>query len=123
MQSSWRTVVVDSHAALGFHHRSRANPFNLACDLMEPLRPLADYWVDRNHEDITDELTRDQRNELAALVNEPVLQGKRTMLMRNAVDEYVRSLTSAVKQNDPALLVPPSLLPAGTLSEEDDDQP
>ncbi len=111
------------NCVVGIHHIGESNPFNLADDLMEPLRPLADYWTDRNHEDITDELTRAQRNELAALVNEPVLQGKRRMLMRNAVDEYVRSLTSAISKNDPSLLVPPVLLPAGAFPEEDDDQP
>ena len=30
------------HTGLGVHHRSRDNPVNLSCDLMEPFRPAAD---------------------------------------------------------------------------------
>ena len=30
------------HSGLGIHHCSDDNPFNLACDLMEPFRPLVD---------------------------------------------------------------------------------
>jgi len=112
------------NSVLGIHHIGEANPFNLADDMMEPLRPLVDYWADRNHEDITDFLSRSQRNELAALVNETVRQGNRKMLVRNAVDDFVRSLTTAITKNDPALLVPPAILPFETVAEdESDDQP
>lgn len=31
--------------ALGLHHKSQLNAFNLADDLIEPLRPLVDRWV------------------------------------------------------------------------------
>lgn len=31
--------------ALGIHHRTRTNPFNLVEDLIEPYRPIADYIV------------------------------------------------------------------------------
>lgn len=33
------------HPSLGIHHRGPANPFNLADDLMEPLRPIVDEIV------------------------------------------------------------------------------
>lgn len=35
-------VAAGLHPALGLHHRHRANPFCLADDLMEPLRPMVD---------------------------------------------------------------------------------
>jgi len=33
------------NCVLGVHHINEANPFNLADDLMEPLRPIVDLWV------------------------------------------------------------------------------
>jgi len=33
------------HPSLGLHHHNRYNPFCLADDLMEPLRPLVDYQI------------------------------------------------------------------------------
>lgn len=33
------------HPSLGLHHHNRYNPFCLADDLMEPLRPLVDYHI------------------------------------------------------------------------------
>jgi CRISPR-associated protein Cas1 len=38
-------VSAGLHPALGIHHANRANPFCLADDLMEPLRPLVDACV------------------------------------------------------------------------------
>ena len=35
------------HSALGIHHCSRVNPYNLSCDLMEPFRPVVDALVFR----------------------------------------------------------------------------
>lgn len=34
--------------AFGLHHKSQLNAFNLADDLIEPLRPLVDGWVVRH---------------------------------------------------------------------------
>ena len=31
---------------VGIHHHSKTNPYNLACDLMEPFRPLIDRKVE-----------------------------------------------------------------------------
>lgn len=36
---------------LGIHHIGESNPFNLSCDLMEPLRPLVDLLVINNKVD------------------------------------------------------------------------
>lgn len=50
---------------LGIHHRSEVNPFNLACDLMEPFRPLVDAVVLSMEMD-GEELTADKRAALVA---------------------------------------------------------
>lgn len=50
---------------LGIHHRSEVNPFNLACDLMEPFRPLVDAVV-LSMEKEGEELTAEKRAALVA---------------------------------------------------------
>lgn len=92
------------NCVIGLHHINEYNPFNLADDLMEPLRPLVDLWVDDHHEELLDELTKDQRIALAAIVNETMLWDGKKMKMRNALDKYISSLTSAVERHDVSLL-------------------
>lgn len=108
------------NCVLGLHHINEANPFNLADDLMEPLRPVVDYWVHQNSENLVDALTRQQRNELAALVNTVVLWDGKRMRMRNAIDRYVSSLTSAVNQLSPKLLKLPEPLRDDPYGDVDD---
>lgn len=109
------------NCVLGIHHINESNPFNLADDLMQPLRPIVDYWVDENIEDLVDDLERRQRNELACLVNRIVLLDGKHMKMRNAVDKYVCSLTSAIEHNNPKLLKLPEIIKHDIASEDDWD--
>lgn len=36
------------NGTVGIHHINETNPFNLADDIMEPLRPVVDMWTDEN---------------------------------------------------------------------------
>lgn len=113
------------NCVLGIHHISESNPFNLADDLMEPLRPFVDMWVDDNIESLVSELTKEHRNKLISLVNDvAVIDGKR-MRIRNAIDRYVRSFSTAVDRQDAgALLIPEVVRTTEKLLEKiQDDQP
>lgn len=101
---------------IGLHHINETNPFNLADGLMEPLRPIVDLWVDQNHEDLFDELTPDNKRKLVNLINEIVLLGGKKMKVRNAIDKYVSSLTTAVNKNNYKELKIPEIINA-TLEE------
>ena len=81
---------------IGIHHIGRQNPFNLADDLMEPLRPLVDMWVDLNHEDLVDELTKENRRNLVNLVNEVLEFDNKNMKVRNAIDKYISGFAGCV---------------------------
>ena len=109
------------NCVLGIHHISESNPFNLADDLMEPLRPLVDMWVDDHHEDLLDELTKKQRNELAALINDLTMLDGRKMRVRNAIDRYIKSFTTAVMRNNPEYLSVPEIIRTDIYSEEDEE--
>jgi CRISPR-associated protein Cas1 len=89
---------------LGIHHISESNPFNLADDLMEPLRPIVDLWVDRNHQDLVKELTPVHKRSLIDIVNTTVKLNNRNMKLRYAIDRYVSSFTSAIQNQDVYLI-------------------
>lgn len=55
---------------LGIVHIGKTNPFNLACDFLEPLRPLVDYWVTKNIDTIQDHISYNHRLELINLLNQ-----------------------------------------------------
>lgn len=68
-------VAAGLFPALGVHHHNRSNPFALADDLVEPLRPLVDarvrdlYWEGRG---IHDGLDQPTKAALLALLTHPV---------------------------------------------------
>ena len=82
------------NCVLGLHHKSPTNPFNLADDLMEPLRPLVDLLVDTMCDELFEKLTAENRRELVSLVNLPVRFDGKTMRARYAIDRTVASLTT-----------------------------
>ena len=88
--------------------------------MMEPLRPIIDMWCDDNHEDLLEELTRGQRNALAAIVNEQILWNGKRMKLRNAVDRYISSLTTAIDRHDASLLKIPEMIRTNLYREEDE---
>lgn len=85
---------------IGIHHIGRQNPFNLADDLMEPLRPLVDMWVDINHDDLIDTLSKDNKKKLVNLVNEVVEIDNKNMKVRNAIDKYISGFTGCVNSKN-----------------------
>lgn len=85
------------HPSLGLHHHNRYNPFCLADDLMEPLRPLVDYHIALRADESTLEDSRlgpEQKREII----EP-LMGKFRFgnTQRTIFDIAARMATSLVK--------------------------
>lgn len=62
-------VAYGLNPALGIHHHSELNAFNLADDLIEPFRPLVDSWVKREITPDT-ELTSSLKARLLNLLDE-----------------------------------------------------
>ena len=106
---------------LGLHHIGPGNAFNLADDLMEPLRPLVDLWTDAHCDDLYEELTRTNRRDLIELVNHVVVFDGKKMRVRYAIDQYVKSLTSAIEGQDAGLLHLPALTRDDPLFEDEQD--
>ena len=106
---------------IGLHHINESNPFNLADDMMEPLRPVVDMWADEHSDELVDALTKQQRNELAAIVNEVIVWDGKKMRIRNAIDKYVSSLTTSIEKGDPSLLKVPEVIKRDIYADDTDD--
>ena len=106
---------------LGLHHIGQGNPFNLADDLLEPLRPLVDLWTDDHCDDLFETLTRTNRRELIDLVNHVIRLDGKKMRVRYAIDRYVKSLTSAIDHKDAGQLLLPELVRDDPLFEDELD--
>ena len=107
------------HCELGIHHIGEGNPFNLADDLMEPWRPLVDYWTDEHMDELFDTLTTANRRELVGIVNRTVLwEGKKTAV-RYAIDRYAAAFSRAVLEEDVSFMHFPKIIALNAVSEED----
>ena len=84
---------------LGICHQNIFNPFNLACDFIEPLRPLVDHTVKSLQ---PEKLEREEKIVLLSLLNRDVsFDGKKQSLLY-AIRLYCTSLFRALESGDPA---------------------
>lgn len=101
-----RSIVARNLAASGFqlmlglHHISETNAYNLADDLMEPLRPIVDLYVNNNIDYIVNPLTRDVRSDLVNLINKDVIYDGKIVKIRYAVEMMVKSLYTALDSHE-----------------------
>jgi len=88
--------------AFGIHHAGAQNAFNLADDLLEVLRPVADRMVlhmsDGGARPEETSLTRAHRQKLAGVMNETVLFGGEQVTVLPAADRMVASLVRALTE-------------------------
>jgi len=91
--------------ALGLHHRSELNAFNLADDLIEPFRPLIDLLVFREISS-EDELTPTVKRGLFNSLNLDILSGGQHHSVSYAVEREVQSLGRALSDKEAGLVLP-----------------
>jgi CRISP-associated protein Cas1 len=100
-----RSVVgAGLHPALGFHHSSRSNPFCLADDLMEPIRPAVDALVKRSRGAEPGEAAT--RQLLSSLLQQPYRVGDRTGSLNVVADAYLTSVRRYVVGEVDRLAIP-----------------
>jgi CRISPR-associated protein Cas1 len=92
-------------SALGLHHRSELNNFNLADDLMEPFRPVIDLLVYINFQS-EDELTPESKHLLFNSLNLDILSGGQHHSVNYAIERLVQSYGRALEQEEAKLLLP-----------------
>lgn len=98
--------------AIGVHHASQQNGFNLADDVIEAFRPLADIAVWRmvgGARRPSEKLAAAQRQILAGLPLEPVRMGDETVTVLVAAEMAALSLVRAFEAGSVKLLMLPKL--------------
>jgi CRISPR-associated protein Cas1 len=101
-------VSTGLHPALGIHHHNQYDPFALADDLMEPLRPLVDRQVramvgESSHQPAMDAGAKAQ---LLTLLEHPVRQGGRSFPLMVGLNQYAASLRAVICRESKQLQVP-----------------
>ena len=89
----------------GLHHRSTLNAFNLADDLIEPFRPVADLMVSHSM-DVETELGPSQKRLLFNCLNLDILSGGQHHSVSYAVERLVQSLGRAMEDSEKGLVLP-----------------
>lgn len=97
--------------ALGLHHRSALNNFNLADDLMEPFRPLIDLMTVR-YIDAEDDLSPEKKRMLFNCLNLDILSGGQRHGVSYAMERLVQSLARSLESGE-AKLTPVGLVELG----------
>lgn len=104
--------------ALGIHHDSVQNAFNLADDFIEPFRPFCDRLVASKDWPVgmTSGLTPTDKRELVGLLElDCEIRGKAYGLLQ-AAEQVASSFAAVTRENVPALLALPGLLPLGGMN-------
>lgn len=96
----------------GIFHRSELNAYNLADDIIEPLRPMVDFAVKtlalEDGFDLGDLSTNTKSLLLSVLHSEMKLEGENVTLVY-ACDVMAKTLVKAMRENDVSLLKLPTL--------------
>ena len=82
---------------LGIAHENTFNPFNLACDFMEPLRPLVDSMV---FELCPEKFDREEKHLLLTVLNREVHHDGKSQVLLYAIRLYCNSLFRALQSGD-----------------------
>lgn len=107
-------VSVGCHLALGIHHSSQLNAFNLADDLIEPFRPIVDL-VARENIGVNERLSRAERQALAnVLHNACIVCGVKVNVL-SAIELLCESLKRILENNLSEKLALPTILPVERL--------
>ena len=91
--------------ALGIHHKSELNRFNLADDLIEPFRPVVDLIVSSYFEDAY-ELTPERKRLLFNCLNLDILSGNQHHSVSYAIERLVRSFSASIENGKTELYLP-----------------
>jgi len=93
-------------AAIGLHHRNRGNPFCLADDMMEPLRPLVDHRVRLIADNGDAEIGPETKSRLLGLLLDPVLHDGQLLPLMDTVQRTAASLARCLSKEQDQLEFP-----------------
>ena len=97
-----REVVSNGYITqVGLFHDNMFNQFNLACDLMEPYRPIIDRFV---MEMKPMQFEKEEKHQMITVLNKEVIIDGRKELLGKSVKIYTRSVFDALNDQDVSLI-------------------
>lgn len=97
-----REIVANGYITqIGLFHDNMFNQFNLACDLMEPYRPIIDRFVLDMKPKIFD---KEEKHQLISVLNNELLIDSRKEFLGKAVKIYTRSVFDALNDQDISII-------------------
>ena len=97
-----REVVSNGYITqVGLFHDNMFNQFNLACDLMEPYRPIIDKFVLEMN---PTQFEKEEKHQMITVLNKEVIIDGRKELLGKAVKIYTRSVFDALNDQDVSLI-------------------
>jgi CRISPR-associated protein Cas1 len=81
--------------ALGIHHRGTTNPYNLACDVMEPFRPIVDNIVVKAFDGV---LSQEMKQCFWGLGNIEVYYGGIKSYLASSIGGYARDICRCMNE-------------------------
>lgn len=91
---------------LGINHKSKVNNFNLAYDLIEPYRSIADLYVYNMQDEIEFPLSFTVRKKLINILNIPVLSNGKKCTLEYSIENLIRSYIKALSTGEIKLITP-----------------
>ena len=91
--------------SFGIRHKNEYNSFNLVDDLMEPFRPLMDYWLTEIVIQDQDYLSYETRLKIIDFINQDMFCEGQKSSVENVMERYVISFFSAMTQETPDRLI------------------
>ena len=97
-----REVVSNGYITqVGLFHDNMFNQFNLACDLMEPYRPIIDRFVIEMN---PVQFEKEEKHKMITVLNKEVVIDGRKEMLGKAVKIYTRSVFDALNDQDISLI-------------------
>ena len=93
------------NSQLGIHHRNEYNRFNLVDDLMEPIRPMLDYYVYYLLEE-EDFFTSLHRRNIINFINHKIIYRNKKMFISNMIEEFVSQYASLIASKRKTIDIP-----------------
>ena len=82
---------------LGIFHNNMFNPFNLACDLMEPFRIIVDRFA---YNMMPPKFEKDEKHELWKMLDQTIIMDEQRQSLSSAIKIYTRSVFDAINDGD-----------------------
>lgn len=89
---------------IGIFHKGQQNNFNLSCDLIEPFRPIVDYFVIA--EFIDRKFDRDCRMDMINIFNNKIKINNKRHYFTNAVEIYLQSVFDKLNEEASCIYKP-----------------